>query len=552
MGVAGDGSPLGHPGGVSASVVAPPPPRWLAVVASSGFFLTLGYVLVQHVRAHWSDVFALGVLALAVLGGVLALDRVLGGSDWLRRHRRAVLAIGFLGVFLVQLLFIRETYATVGWDPRAVFAAAIDLSHFTQSPLAVFTPETYTSPGLSVSYWSSYPNNLLLAFVYEMVFRFCALVGLPSAVFMCTALNVLVLDVAILLAALCAGRLWGSSAERMTLLVAVPLLGFSPWISIAYSDTIATVFPVLVLYLYLRYIEATQREQYLYAAAIGAVSAVGYLLKPHVLAMTLAIGIVHALSGGSGSPLRSRLSKLATCALVAVIVVGGFGAYRDYRLRDRITKAQLEESRFPISHFIAMSLNDEWGGYNKPDVDAQRALKGTAAKNERNIRVIKARLKELGALGYAGFLHRKLTWITTDGTFFWQSEGNLSHYVPFHDGSFARIVQSVVYREGEHFRWFAVTANALWLAVLISMMAPVATRRRFDADRAVLIGRLATIILLLMLLVLEGRSRYLISFVPVFVLLGSYYLSGVPDGRFGRRRASGEEHAPPAAGAIDS
>ena len=519
------GSTAGRPSDVPDSVVAAPR-RWLVAIVSGGFFLLLAYILLQQAWVHRFDILALALLAAAFTGAVVSLDGISGRLRWTERNRRIAFAIGFLVVFSLQLMFVRAIYTTVGWDPRAVFAAAIDLSNFTQSSVASHTPEVYRAPGLSIPYWSSYPNNLMLAFTYELIFRVCATLGFPNPVFLCTALNVLVLDIAVLLAAVCARRLWGRKAGRITLLVAVPFLGFSPWISLAYSDTIATVFPVLLLYLYIRYVESTRATQYLYAAAIAATSAAGYLFKPHVLAMTLAIGIVHGLSPRSGSSLMVKLGKLATFGLVALMVLGAFGAYRGHRLKDRIPTSQIEASRFPITHWIAMSLNDARGGFNKKDVDEQRALIGLEAKNERNVRVIKQRLSELGPSGYAGFLHRKLSWISTDGTFYWQREGIPVDYVPLSDDRYARRLQSVLFREGEHFRWFEMTANAAWLAVLAWMVAPLATRRRFEADRMILIARLAVIVLLLMLLVLEGRSRYLISFVPLFVMLGSYYLSG--------------------------
>ncbi len=95
----------------------------------------------------------------------------------------------------------------------------------------------------------------------------------------------------------------------------------------------------------------------------------------------------------------------------------------------------MEQLRFPVSHFIAMSLNEATGGYNQPDVDAQRERLGVAAKNERNFRVIRERLARIGALGYLRFVDKKLTWMTTDGIFFWQGErAPFAECVPFHHG----------------------------------------------------------------------------------------------------------------------
>jgi hypothetical protein len=224
------------------------------------------------------------------------------------------------------------------------------------------------------------------------------------------------------------------------------------------------------------------------------------------------------------------------------MVAGAFGAYRDYRMKGLISKEQFAASAFPVTHLIAMSLGTELGGYNEADVTEESAIAGAEAKNERNIRVIKERLARMGPLGYAAFLDRKLRWMTTDGTFFWQSEASASKIEPIHRGAFARTLQAVLFRDGPRFRYYSLFASGMWLAILFSMVAPVATSRRFDTDRVLLVARASIIVLLLMLLVLEGRSRYLIAFMPVFVLLASYFLAGLSTGRVPRgvgRRASG-------------
>jgi hypothetical protein len=517
-------------------------PRWLAVLISGWFFIVFAYVLTRFVSTNLPDAIVLGAVALAYGGAALAIDRFVGGIDWIERHRVPLLAVGFLVVFALQLLCVRELYSTHHWDPRAVFGAAIRLAEFNQLPMAVHTPAMYLRFGLPVSYWSRYPNNLPLVFVYEAVFRVCAAIGLSSPVYVSTCVNVLVLDVGVLLTGVCARRLWGRSAGRIALVIALPFLAFSPWISVAYSDTIATVFPILLLCLYMRYLDAAPRVQFLYAAAIGGVTALGYLFKPHVVAMTLAIGFVHALAPRSESPLIAKASKLVAVALAALMVAGAFGAYRDYRMKGLISKEQFAASAFPVTHLIAMSLGTELGGYNEADVTEESAIAGAEAKNERNIRVIKERLARMGPLGYAAFLDRKLRWMTTDGTFFWQSEASASKIEPIHRGAFARTLQAVLFRDGPSFRYYSLVASGMWLAILFSMVAPVATSRRFDTDRVLLVARASIIVLLLMLLVLEGRSRYLIAFMPVFVLLASYFLAGLSTGRVPRgvdRRASG-------------
>jgi len=511
-----------------------PPRMWAFTALTSAFFAVFLFVWAAFFVQHGTELAALILVAALIVVIIGACELLLFcGREWLERNRRVVIAVGVILVLALQLLYVRQLYVVHDWDPRPIMAAAMELSHFNDSSLAASAPAAYVEPGFPKTYLAAYPNNMLLVFVYELVFRACVALGIPYAVYLCICLNVLVLDAAIILAVVCAWRLWGGSAGRMTLLLAVPLLGFSPWISVAYSDTLATVLPVLLLYLYLRYLESTARTQMVLVAAMGAVSAVGYLLKPHVLAMSLAIAVVHFAAHRSGSSAGARIRKLLLCLIAALVVLGVFDAYRDYRLRTRLPEHVSAQSAFPMTHIIAMGMKGQ-GGWNEQDVHEQYEIATADARQRHNLQLIENRLRAFGVQGYARHLARKLVWISTDGTFYWQGEGRFSKSPVMHRDPLARALQSVFFPNGAHHRWFQLIVNAAWLLILTALVAPLATRRRGDTDWGLLVARTSVVLLLLMLLVLEGRSRYLISFLPVFMLLAAYLLGMLAE-RYRRR-----------------
>ena len=71
--------------------------------------------------------------------------------------------------------------------------------------------------------------------------------------------------------------------------VYVLLAGISPWISIPYSDSMALIFPTLILYLY---IHNKKKNSMLVWFFIGLCSTVGYKIKPQTFIVFIAVILV--------------------------------------------------------------------------------------------------------------------------------------------------------------------------------------------------------------------------------------------------------------------
>lgn len=131
--------------------------------------------------------------------------------------------------------------------------------------------------------------------------------------------------------------------------------------------------------------------------------------------------------------------------------------------------------------------------------------------------------------GISVFLNEKLLWITNDGTFFWGGEGGffqgVSPSVEAMQGNWGKTLKSWIVIDSPNYSFLQTLQQGLWLLFLVLIAVPLFIKDEFDLT-CDLIGclRFSAVGILSFILLFEGRSRYLISFLPVFAMLATYGL----------------------------
>ena len=150
---------------------------------------------------------------------------------------------------------------------------------------------------------------------------------------------------------------------------------------------------------------------------------------------------------------------------------------------------------------------------------------GQKAKIAANLAVIRQRLAEFGPLGYLKFLSDKGRWVLGDGTMYFGGE------VPtggcFQQTASARFWQQFFWRNGRYYPALAHLLQAVWMTVAGLCCLPLVKKRDDYTHPAAACCRLGVCGIILFILLFEGRARYLINFLPVFVVLAAFGLPGV-------------------------
>ena len=437
----------------------------------------------------------------------------------------------FLIIFIIQYIFASLTYANNGWDCGGIIEHIFYLLQ---------------GENVNFSYYSSYTNNigmlLLVKYILIIAKLFTNITNISNAFFVLIIFNIIMVDIASLFTFLTIKKILGNKSAYFSLIFILPLIIFSPYIIIPYTDTITMAFPIAILYLYLNIKELPRKsiKKYILILIEGILLATGILLKPTVLIIAIAIVIFEILNIKIKNINKTDLIKNFTNLIVVVILFSiGFSlSYMCYsKLKEKtlgkvISQEYYYNNEVSFTHFLMMGMQERqndsleegknqtlYGAYNGLDVANTVEIKGYKEKQKYNITIIKERLSNFGVKGYINFLYNKANWILSDGTFFYGQEGTWKVGDYFNQSKIARIAQEFINEKSNTYK--KITANIMqisWIIITIGLIFSIGK----DEDKSISISKLALIGIILFLLMFEGRSRYLINHIPIFIFVGTY------------------------------
>ena len=265
-------------------------------------------------------------------------------------------------------------------------------------------------------------------------------------------------------------------------------------------------------------------------AAVFVLGVLGTLLKVTVVIMVIAVVLDWMIS------FPKRWERLAALALLAAVVAGvnagsfaaaHSGAFRKAQPGDEISK----------THWIMMGLAGN-GGYNNEDY----VLTFSAPDGETRKALIRdeiaARLKEMGPAGLVRHALDKIGYTWGEGTYY------LPHKLAMGPTQPHSFWAEIFFEGRAHFSLFLRYANGLMLCMLLYLLAGALQKQSRDVLFA---ARLSVCGLFFFLLIWEARSRYLVNYVPVLLLLfaaAAWGMAGRLPGRGCKQRGTGGESMP--------
>jgi integral membrane protein (TIGR03766 family) len=418
-------------------------------------------------------------------------------------HKQVTAGILLAIVVLGQVIFVYFVHPATGFDSGMVHLAAT-------STKSLANPETK-------AYFSLNQNNLpILLFEHWLTVVF----GLKSWLFF-DYLTLFFVDISALFNILTIAC-FDKKKVGAALYIHVFYLALFPSIIMTYTDT--WVLPLVSFYLFCYAVLCKQTRAIYWRLLASLGFAMGvvltYFMKPSAIVPVIAILVIEVLGLLKKSKWSNTLKiKATTVALLLMMSIGAFGTYHvTHRAIENQTYIQIEKSRaIPAVHFMSMGVSGE-GGYNAKDALKMAALPTKAEKTKYSIDTLVARLRKKGIFGYLKFLFEKQANNSADGTFGWLKEGHFftSTTNPKNVGIAGHLKQ-FVFLYGHNIEDFRFIAQIWWVILLALILLG-----RGQGKKIIQVLRLATIGGFLFLLLFEGgRSRYLIQFLPLFLISAS-------------------------------
>lgn len=418
-------------------------------------------------------------------------------------HQRITATVLLVAVIVWQIVFVTYVHPSSGFDSGMLHRAAVNAQSIRE-------PEV-------TSYFSLNQNNLPIM----LFMRWLHLVSGQSSWQFFDYLTIGFVDLSVLLNLATIAVL---NPRYLSICTYLQVGGLAVFPSILMPYTDAWVMPLVSLIL-LCAATIYQMDDFSYVAyalagiGLGASTVVTYFIKPSAIIPIIAMLIV-ALLTWLGHHCYLTIRGLMITGIVAgfALSVAGGTYYAINRTVSQQTYIQIDKSRIvPAIHFAAMGVYDE-GGYNVKQAQAMTVIPTVEQKSAYSKKMLISRLKQLGVTGYVKFLVMKQRNNTADGTFGWLKEGHFfwENQKPKQNG-LTNQLKNYIFLYGEHIADFRFIAQFWWVLLLTIIALGWGDQRGF---RAVL--RLSIVGGFLFLLLFEGgRSRYMIQYLPCFVLLAT-------------------------------
>lgn len=495
------------------------------------FALLFAAVIINSVFSNAANaldfITIIGIMAAYIAAMVLIYLAVRKHSGFFERHFMLILVISVTALFAASVGAGFALRYVPKFDLAAIYTGAAKWSETGDFMNSI-------DPSCDENYFYFFPNNLGgLSLLFSM-FRIASVFSVTDyyavAMIGCSALFALSAFFAVLVCR----RAFDSSVGILALFM---ILLFPPCYlagATFYTDSLSVLFPVLTLYLYLRYRDSKSRKgKIALLILLGLCSAVGAYIKFTVLIALIAIALYHVITRG----IVKTLPILLSSALMLAVVFSASSIYFNSVHMDEQKASQLST---PFSHWIMMSLSKN-GRYNGEDYTFTRSF------TEKKIKVVKDedgiyhgvieystdrkaqreaiaarigdRVREHGFGGMCGLFSAKVAIIFGDGTI---GQCGFFTLTPANDTP----LHSIVMDGGEFNGAYKKLCSGIFFAMLALVVASAASavfRKENITDNRGAVRHIISIALfgvLLFFLLWEVSERYITNYI-LFIIIAA-------------------------------
>lgn len=371
-------------------------------------------------------------------------------------------------------------------------------------------------------YFARHTNNLFLQIMLSGWLKFLQPITFLSALRKMELLNLFFVDIAIWMAVITAKKIYGVKAADRVFICAILLIGFHPTLSTIYSDTLAMPFPIGVLCCIVYAIrEDNKWKRLFYAFMVGFLGIVGYYIKPTVLIIYIAMGILTLLRWKK-EYFQKKIILLVMTVILGIGITLGIINIIEHPVKAELKKEYPDTIALGILHYIGLGLSNldddpsGYGGWNEPEVNWTQQHINDPAYRQEALQHIWDRIKDYGIVGYPEHLLNKLIWAGSDGTFFYGLEGEFHLEEQSQQNTLRGWLQNGFYIETAFYqKWFSSWMQGVWLIICIMSALSIF---RLSGNVYCSSAKLSILGLFLFLLLFENRSRYLFLYLPVLLI----------------------------------
>lgn len=401
-----------------------------------------------------------------------------------------------------------NVYFKVGWDVWTIDYAAKVLAG--QAEYITWL----------TSYLSQYPNNLVLVWIYSITLKINSMVGIidvNNGQIVFIFLNTIISWLTVVLTYWCIKKKTNNSKIAICgWIMAVIMIGISPWATVPYSDALTVGIPITI---YALYIKAEKEDAWYLYAAIGLIGVIGYNIKPQSIIVLLAI-IFASFFQHRERDIREKI-KVVCGMIIGIICAVVICNSMISAVKSKIPIDQ--DKAFTYTHWLMMGTNEKTKGrYNGEDCDYSA---GFATKDERTkaeLVMTRERLEKYGIAGYLALLTNKLAMTYEDGTFSWfTGTGEFATEVYEEKNIISKYLRECFYYEGRYYPILSTVLEIVWFEILCLCILGLCKR----GENIDVILELTVLGTAVFELIFEVFTRHLYCNISIYIVLAMYSLN---------------------------
>ena len=411
-------------------------------------------------------------------------------------------------LLVFQLLITIYLKCLPSWDWKEVYVGALNLSDYS-----VGYPAWY--------YLGLFPNNMSLFILEAVVFRILKIFSiLKYSLEVTHIINIILMNITILLTILIIRKKYGKEIA----IIASPLMllysAFYIYLPILYTDTLAIVFPVSILYLYTKLKDENNNSFNIkILIVISILAAIGMTFKITVAIMIIAIWVDLFIKK------EKQYKKYLLTSFLSLLLV--FSTLNVLMSNIPVIKNNVDKSlSVSYSHWIMMGLHEypsglegknRYGAYSTDDFIFTYSLEGKKNQIKEHVKEIKKTIKQRGIKGNIIFGVNKILFMWGDGTYI----GNaLISTNATHPNS---LIFNIFSSTGKYFKLTYIKDMVLMFSIYILLIFALINSIK-NGYHEVDCAHIAIFGLLLFFIIWEASSRYLMHYVPIIIIAA---LSGI-------------------------
>lgn len=458
------------------------------------FILLFLWIILMNITTQNSSIFSYNAIIITV-GSIIYIGLAVFTYKKIIPKLYKIKYIQYILFALFGIIAIVVSYklrVNPTWDMGRVFNIAKDyIENGT-----VFNPYLY-----------EYQNNIAITIIDFFIIKFCSIIKYKDYIIAITLFNAIVVTISVILLYYVVNKMYGKEKALMTLIICLFTTPLYLHAAIYYTDSMSMLICIFALFLYVNIREEkNKKKNYILQIILGITLILCIKIKLTAVFIMIAI-IMCEILNYKFKTLLNNFKFVIPSAIIFLIIYTS--VINHYIIGD---KTKIDENKMPIEYWILIGSVNE-GGFNQ---ELYEYTKGYPTYNERrqaDIIKIKEIYKEYTFKTFMKHINKKIKYTWTDGTYFAPEKlrrepvqrCGLHEYVSS-DGQKTYI-----------YKYFPQIMHVGMLILIVINAICIFRKKEYENDDVFLI--VAIFGLALFLIIWENRSRYLLTNVPIMILL---------------------------------